>query len=262
MKDKLIEYKDVIISNSIYDGAKLIIGLLTGGGITGYAANAVAAYNQIPVQYRKWIAILVVIVFTLGYLELLSRLSNSKPRFPSMVCDYEILRKNMRLEYGKGACKYLLEIKLKSKKNNLDRYYGKYTWSGSGKALLKCTNRKYSLIELVRKDAYIEYEVLFNRTYRRGEVFSFVIEGTMPDPAYSFVPFLSTQVVVPTAKLNIHILIPPVYGVREIICESMAATRKNDEMSKTISLDDEGQAHWEINNPKLLYIYVMRWQLP
>lgn len=262
MKDKLIEYREVFVRNTIWELLKRIAGFLASTIIPGFAANVISAYYPFLSKYRIPIVIFVILLSAWGSLELFTRLSRNIPHLPPVDSKYMILERRIRFEYGKAVCKYNLKTKIIVCQNGVDRLCGKYTWTGSEKPKLNSGKTVHTLIELVRRDTYIEYELLFNQSYKKGKTVDCEIYGNFQDSQGSFVPFFNSIVREPTNKLIITICIPSQYGVKEVILEEIAGTRNSNSESNIAKLDANGEYSWIVRSPKLFYHYTTRWQFP
>lgn len=262
-KEKLNSYKDAILGNAIYDMIKLILVFLFGSGFVTFIGSILIDISKINllIKYRFFILFLAVIITVYIILEIYTRSYKKHPTTPSVEADYEVIKRESSFTYGKDFSKYELYLQIKSKINNLSRIQGKYTWSGSGTATLNCETKHCRLIMLTRKDSFIEYEVELRKSYKKGKITECNIVGNMPDPEHKFIPFFSTQITEETKELIINICIPPIYGVREIICEEIAIVRNSNQNSEVVLLDAEGKYQWRIPNPKLFYKYSVRWEL-
>lgn len=263
IQEKLNEYKEAILGNAIYDAIKLILIFLFGSSLTSIISNILIDISKVNflIKYRVYIIILVITITIYVILEIYTRNFKKHPTTPSVEADYEVIKREASFTYGQDSSKYELYLQIKSKTNNLNRIQGKYTWSGSGTASLNCETRHCKLIMLTRKDSFIEYEVELRKSYKKGKITECKIVGNMPDPEHKFIPFFSTQITEETKELIINICIPPLYGVREIICEEIAIVRNSNQNSEVVLLDTDGKYQWHIPNPKLFYKYSVRWEL-
>lgn len=263
IKGKLSEYKDAVIGNALYDLIKFIFISLIGSGFTSIIYNVFTDLVNINIltQYRIPITILVIIITLFIILEIYTKNFKHHPYTPSVESDYTVVKREIFFTYGRDASRYELFLHVKSNIKNLNRIYGKYTWSGSKEATLKCDTKHCNLILLTRKDSYIEYEVELRKNYRKGKYTECKIVGDMPDPEHKFIPFFATQITEDTKELILNICIPPEYNVKEVICEEIAIVRNSNQNSEVKLLDAQGNYKWIIKNPKLFYKYSIRWEL-
>lgn len=263
IKEKLSEYKDAIIGNAVYDVLKFILICLFGSSAISIVYNIIIDFVNINIllRYRIPITILVIIVTLYVILEVYTRNFKHHPYTPSVESDYTVVKREIYFTYGRDASRYQLNLNVKSNIKNLNRIYGKYTWSGSKEATLKCDTKHCNLILLTRKDSYIEYEVELGKNYRKGKHTECKIVGDMPDPEHKFIPFFATQITEDTKELILNICIPPNYNIKEVICEEIAIVRNSNQNSEVKLLDAQGNYKWVIKNPKLFYKYSIRWEL-
>ena len=262
MKEKIKEIFFSIISNTIYDIIKCFLLMLLSGTLIGFLSDVLIDVLKLDVlvRYKLYIIIFTVIVTSLIFLKIYATKVRSKT-YPTIESDYTVLERKVSFIYGKDESKYRLESSIKSKKKGLERYYGKYTWSGSDKPIFKTTDKSFLLHELKRKDSYTEYEVEFPKTYPKGAIINIGIEATLGDSNHEFVPFFSTRIYQQTKYLEISINIPIEYGVKQIICEEIAIVRGSNDNSSIQRLDSEGNYTWIIKKPKMYYAYSIRWDL-
>lgn len=262
-KEKITEYKDAVLGNALYDLIKYILVTCLGSGFVSLIANIGIELSKITflIQYKVWIIILLAIITALVILEFYTRNFKNHPTTPNVESNYTVLKREVTFTYGKDMSKYELYLNVKSNIKNLNRIYGKYTWSGSEKASIRCDTRHCNLIPLTRKDSFIEYEIELGKNYKKGKKAECKIVGEMPDSKHTFIPFFSTQITEETKLLVINICIPPEYGVREIVCEEIAIVRNSNQSSEINLLDAEGKYTWRVPAPKLFYKYSIRWEL-
>lgn len=260
---KIREYRDAVLGNAIYDIIKFILITLFCNGITSLIGCMLFDFlnNDILKKYQIPLLFLIIVLTTIVVLEIYTRNVKKIPNIPPVETDYTVIKREICFTYGKEKSKYELILNVKSNIKNLSRIYGKYTWSGSDTATLKCETKHCTLIPLTRKDSYIEYEIELRKNYKKGKQTECKIVGDMPDSKHTFIPFFATQITEETKRLIINIIIPPQYGVREIICEEIAVVRNSNQNSEVFLLDEDGKYTWDIKNPKLFYKYSIRWEL-
>jgi len=263
IKEKIKNYVDAVIGNGIYDIIKKCLGLLLGGTFTSTIVNISIDLLNISFldKYRVSISVVIIMLAIIFILEFYDRGFKHKPFVPDSVGDYDVLKREVTFTYGKEYSIYELYLVVKSNIKGLSRLHGKYTWSGSDPATITCETKHCHIIPLTRKDSFIEYEVELRKKFRKGARAECKIVGNMPDSKHTFIPFFSTRITEHTSELIVNICIPPIYNVREIICEEIAIVRNCNEKSMVVLLDSEGKYSWVIPNPKLFYVYSVRWEL-
>lgn len=262
-KEKGSEYYEAVIGNSLYDLLKFLIIYFISTIFTLIVGDATFSLFSLPFfkQYKLGILIILVLIVSFLVLEIYTRKFRKIPNYPPVDTDYEIEKKESFFTYGREQSSFKSIIDYKSNINNLRRLYGKYTWSGSEDATIKCYTKNYRLLPLARKDSFIEYEIELGLNHKRGQRGTYMLKGEMPDSKHTFVPFFSIQITEITKTLIIHVQIPPEYGVEEVIREEIAIVRNSNDNSKTERLDEDGSYTWTIQNPKLFYKYSIRWDL-
>lgn len=263
IKEKISDYKDAIIGNAIYDIVKFILISLIGSSSTSILYNIFIDFLDIDIltKYRIPITFFIVVFTLFIILEVYTKNFKHHPTTPPVESDYSVTKREIFFIYGKDASRYELYLNVRSEVKNLNRIYGKYTWSGSEEATLRCETRHCNLIPLTRKDSFIEYEIELKKNYKKGRHVECKIVGDLPDSKHTFIPFFASRITEETRELIINICIPPEYNVKEVICEEIAIVRNSNQNSEVKMLDAQGNYKWVIKHPKLFYKYSVRWEL-
>ena len=263
IKEKLAAYKNGIVGNAIYDVIKYVIRGILGIIILAAGGNFVADFSHLSIApaYKVVLFIIILLAISLIVLEILAKKYSKGSTALTVENDYRVIKREVFFTYGRDLSRYELLLNIKSNIKGLNRIHGKYTWSGSEKAIFRCETKHCTLIPLTRKDSYIEYEIELRKNYNKGQITSCKIVGDMPDSQHTFVPFLSTQITEETDELIMNICIPPEYNIKEVICEELAIVRNSNQEADVVSLDENGRYTWRIKNPKLFFKYSIRWEL-
>lgn len=261
MWDNISDFFKDLFKGGIIDALIYIFGVIIFGTITAMSGNAflkgLTQKGIIRVPIIIIVVSFVLLIFTICY----KKLTRKIPTFSAVESDYIIIERKMNFLYNKNSSTCEIYFKLKSTRNGTDRFNGKYTWSGSEPAKLTCDNTTYKIVELARRDSFLEYEVLFMRTYKKGQFIEFTLNFDLPDAQGHFIPFLSSHIREITKKLVVSVNIPPAYGVREVICEVIEGTHNKNDCCRVEKLDSNGKYVWEVRHPQLLHIYSLRWTL-
>ena len=126
--------------------------------------------------------------------------------------------------------------------------------------MIKSGIPEQQVVETTRKNIWRFYEIRLQKTLKKGDIIDTEVIWELEDLENIAVPFISATVEEPTNIIKLNLSIPTTFGVREVTCQissSIGAEKPFD--SFTRPLDKHGEATWEINNPKLLYHYEMKW---
>ena len=248
-----------LFHNFTYDLVKRILLIIFSSGSS--FSGAFLFFNKL--EMPLWLVIIICIaIAALGaFVALLIQqaISNRYTRAEKVECNYEILEKTVTFKYDGTKCYYNAELKLLFSKKTRE-YYGKFYWSGSGDGQIKPVNRNYTLNELKRRTRYIEYVVVFDRAYKKGQKLTLKLSGVMDDPQKQFSPYFATTVNDPTKKLKIVLQIDPQkYPIADLEREIVPPTCCGHENCEQVQLDESGEFTWEISNPRLTYQYSLNW---
>ena len=262
MWDKIKALFRSILENGVFELVKALVLLIIIPTAGGLGTSILADFITVLQPYRIPLIILVVLIILFVVLCIYQRFSKKYPAFPPVNSDYSIMQREVSFQYGKTECSYEMKVRLRAKKYGINQYVGKYAWSGSARPIIKCIKSQHTYIELEQKDIYSEYQIMFNQNYRKGKTVECGIAMTLRDPAETFIPYFSTQVLEPTQRLIITLTIPPEYGVTEVIKEQLPGARNENSIAENCQLNSHGEIQWEIKDPKLFYTYSFRWKFP
>jgi len=244
----------------IKDLLKLIFAAALGGGAAALTAQLVPILRPI-----KWYLVIALAAgLSWGMIVVTRRFGRFRPMFPDIDPDFWIVQKRLKYRYvDREHMTYSKTVRLRALKDGLTLYRDKYRWTGSGVASIVTTNREHEFVDTARKSVWQLYEVRFDKSLRRNELVDAEVVWSLHDPQHTAVPFFSATVEEPTDILTLQVRLNPQLGVREVICEhssSIGAKRPFQETRHP--LNDDGEFTWNIETPKLLHHYEIRWKLP
>ena len=230
-----------IVSNALWE---LIRSLLVPSVIA-----ALLAYANVPLIISGIISLLSLI----GLVSLIIR-------YRHVDFKYMFLEKTIYFEYRESYSIYRTEHKVKALANNVDRFYGRYTWDYD-KVEMQCKAPENSVITPHPiNDAYQKYDVYFGgRKYNIGDVYRVELESKMNGEL--LFPLFATTVIKPTNILYIYIKLPLHLLKSNKIRLVTSPTPSEVGISKTedATLDEFGEYIWKIPSPKLTYEYAIEW---
>lgn len=261
MKEKLRTLGESMFHDMTYDIIKAGLILVFSSGFT---FSGVYSLLKNIVQLPTWLIVLLAISVAalVAFFALLIYRAKSKKYTRAERIeknDYSIVEKIVTFTYGATKSLYKAELKLLINRKTRE-YYGRFYWSGSGHGHIKPKNRDFTLQELKRRTRYIEYVVIFDREYKKGEELTLTLLGEMEDPQKSFSPYFATTVNSPIKKLKIVLNIDPKnYPIEALERDIVPPTLRGHENCERVQLDDMGVYTWEISNPSLTYQYSLSW---
>ena len=230
-----------IISNALWELIRAIL--------VPTVTASLLAYSQVP--------IIIAVIISLMSLASLAALIL---KYRHIDFRYMFLEKTIYFEYKESYSIYNTDHKVRALTNNVDRFYGRYTWDYN-KVKMQCkAPSNSSIVPHPVNDAYQKYDVYFGgRRYNVGDVFKVELESKM-DGEIQF-PLFATTVIKPTNLLYIYIKLPlhllKSNKIRLVTSPSPAEVG----ISKTedAELDEHGEYIWKIKKPKLTYEYAIEW---
>lgn len=230
-----------IVSNALWE---LIRALLVPVVTTG-----LLAYSQVPL-------IIAVVISLLSLVSLVVLIF----KYRHVDFRYMFLEKTIYFEYKETYSIYKTDHRVRALTNNVDRFYGRYTWDYD-KVEMQCkAPSNSSIVPHPVNDAYQKYDVYFGgRKYNIGDIFQVELESKM-NGELQF-PLFATTVIKPTNLLYIYIKLPLHLLKSNKIRLVTSPTPAEVGISKTkdAELDKYGEYVWKIPNPKLTYEYAIEW---
>ena len=259
MREKLKNLFESWTQSFTYDAIKAILVIVFSSGFSSTGAYVFLREQGLPWWHLTILCISIAALFSFGVLLIVQGISNHYTPSDKIESNYEILEKTVALRYDGTKSYYNAEIKLLFKQKTRE-YYGKFYWSGSGDGRIKPINKNYRLNELKRRNRYIEYVVIFDRAYKKGQKLTLKLTGEMDDPEKKFSPYFATTVNDPTRRLRIVLQIDPQkYPIEDLEQDIVPPTRGGHEDCCSVCLDESGVYTWEIKNPVLTYQYSLNW---
>lgn len=230
-----------IISNALWELIRaLFIPIVTTG---------LLAYYSVPLA----IAIFIFASSTISLVILIYKYHHID--FP-----YMYLEKDIYFEYNETYSVYNIYHKARALTNNVDRFYGRYTWDYNKVAMTCIAPSNSTIIPRPINDVYQKYDVYFGgRSYNIGDVFKVELASKMYGELQF--PLFATTVIKPTNLLQIHIKLPLKLLKSKSIRLVTSPTPAEVGISRTTDaeLNDNGEYIWKIRNPNLTYEYAIEW---
>lgn len=253
------EYLHSLLQNALYDILKTILIAIFTTGIVFPSSFCFFNLFQLPIWCIIVISIGVAALVFFIVLSIYQRVSYKYVTPVKLDCDYTIISKEMKFVYDGDVSVYESNIKIEFIKKS-SHYFGKFYWSGSGEAFIDVTNPNYQLNILKRRTRYIEYEIVFDKAFKKGQKVSFKIKGKMNDPERTFSPYFSTLVDVPTKRLRIILNIDQnKYPISDLEREEVLPHRNGHENCESINLSGD-EYEWCIDKPHIDYQYCLAWK--
>ena len=258
---KLHTFIKRIIGITFWQAIKIILGFVFTTSTFVLLSQILISSITIFTQF-KWY---LIIVFASGggwiFIILYQKFQRNRPRFPALDMNFCILEKEITYEYlTQYKMVYKKRVVLKALKKDLEAYYDKYHWTGRGKVEMKSGIKSHKVRKTTPKNVWQFYEINFQRCLKKCEEIETEIIWELEDEEKVAVPFLSATIEEQTDKLILNLILPISLGVKEVICEIHSSIgAKKPLYIETKKLDRYGKVRWEIDNPKLLYHYEMRW---
>ena len=261
MNDKFKDLIREVLGVTIWEIIKFALGFICTVTSFVFASQMLISVVDILVQFKWYLAIIFATGGAWIFLILYQRISRFHPTFPRIDFDFQILEKEIYYEYrNKTHMMYRKRVSVKALKNGLDTYHDKYQWTGNGNVKISSAIKEQQFRKTIKKNVWQFYEIRFQKTLAKKESIETEIVWDLEDVNREAVPFFSATIEEPTDFLKLNLSLTPKLGVKEVTCEiSSGIGAKKPFNSKTIPLDRNGRATWEIKKPKLLYHYEIKW---
>lgn len=210
--------------------------------------------------YQWYFYILAVAIGIWSFIFIRDRFFVYRPVFPRIYPDYRILEKDILYEYkDRTHMIYRKRLKIKALIDNIKSIEHRYRWTGKGTIKVFLSHPKQKYIETFQKGLFQYYQVIFERTLKKKEIYDIEILFELEDVEGKARTFLSTLIEEPTDYLSLKVKLPYSFKINEAvyeICTHMGAQNPVD--TNKIPFKN-GVAELEISKPKLLYYYEITW---
>lgn len=254
------KWRDKALELTFVGLIKYLLSLIFTSSLFTFVAQILTSSIGMLNQYKVIISIIVfsgtAFLFTLIY----NKYFQFRPIYARMEMDYRIINKEIFYEYeDKTHLKYNIKLSLEALRNNLKCYKGRYRWSGIGNVNVTSPIKEHVYLE-TENTVFQHYEILFNRTLRKGELIKTELKFDLEDTQKVAGPFVSATIQEPTEKLRITLKLPHIFNVIKVVCDECSNVGGSVLESKEVDLDCNGEVIWEIKKPKLLHCYEIKWR--
>ena len=252
-----------MVNKSIYDMIKTLLVLFVTSGSLGFLVSIVTSKIGFLAQYSLFITILSVAAVCFIFMAVHDRFSINYVVIRVTESCFRIIKKEYTYTYkDKKNMTFRKKLTLKALKNNTDCYHDRYFWTGHGDTTVVSEHNDQEYAETIRKDVYQEYVINFDRNLKKGEVIVTSIFFTLEDLDNKAIPFLSTTISEPTDYLSMKVKVPVSFRIEKAIAEIFPCADSYIPVKTEIILfDKDGEAKWEVNNPKRFHLYSLRWKM-
>lgn len=252
-----------VISKGIYDIIKYLF-VIALAGITSLAALVISINTKYLIPYAIIITITSAAAVTLLALLIYKHFSPIYNFYIETDFKYIFLQKEYYYEYiDIDHITYKKILTLKVLCEGLDRYYDKYNWTGGYTPVIISDDKNHTIIPTTKRDSFQQFEVLFGRRYRKGDVIKLILTFDLKNSENKATPAISTTIVEPTKHLILHIKIAKDYRKSSAIAQKFPITDSRIALENFEKrFDSEGEIIWEIQNPPMLLVYSLSWEVP
>lgn len=262
VKDFFKEIFKGLINFTVFQIILFILGLI-------FTTGTFALISQILTRSIVFISnynYFFIVIFASGgawlFISLFHRFYRNRPNFPALDLDFRTLEREITYEYkSRNHMHYKKRVFLQALKNNLDRYIDKYSWTGKGTVDVKSSIKEHLYKEGIKKNVWQFYEIIFQKTLKKGETIETELFWHLYDKESKAVPFLSSTITEQTDLLILKLILPPNLSVKEVILEISCGIDASYRPFKTETLLPyrNGRFKWIVKKPKILNYYEMRW---
>lgn len=255
-----------VLGNLIWDVAKLLMAGLVAAILwllSNLSSQIIILGVSTLVPYKWLLTALLFCGSALVSILLYRRMSKFHPHFPRIDCDFEILELEIIYDHKQqNRMVYTKRKRLRALRNGLDRYFDRYRWTGGGTVAMRSSMKGQQIVTEERRSVWQFYAIKFNRKLGRGEEIQTEVVWELEDIENVAVPFLSSTVEEPTARMILKVKFPPELNVEEVIREISPVMGARKPFSTTPDKTAHSEYTWTIASPKLLYHYEVGWEWP
>ncbi|MBE2185658.1 MAG: hypothetical protein IAE99_02655 [Rhodothermales bacterium] len=238
---------------------KDFIVLVFSGGLSAFVTGYLSDKFRLDIWAQLGTLLIIIGFIFIVFRKLWKTFNKNIPDIPKIISSYSINHRSIVHDVSRESkVIHRRSWNLKSTSRNLRRFTDSFRWTGDGVANIVCKNASYSVkIEEPHQDEYVFYQIDFNKFIKKNQSISFEVEWNLQGQGK---PFISTNILDRTDKLEMTVVFGRDSGIREVICEVFPHPQwVEPEETTTLSVGDEGVVKWIVDNPKLMWHYQMRW---
>lgn len=181
----------------------------------------------------------------------------SKKGYPSYYNTEHIQIDN---DYYVSDSEIIFQKTCKSKilKEGFNKLHNRISWFADEKITLESLTNGVSIEYLDLKDTNLNYNVVFDHEFSKGEIVEYCIKATLTNKHKHFENFFSTEVITPIKNLNIHLRITD-QSVRNYYTQKISSSPMNIRTESPVKHSLYKTVHWYIEDPELHFEYKIFW---
>ncbi len=195
-------------------------------------------------------------------LEILNGISETHPRiainkFPSYY-NVEHLQIDNDYYVSQTDIIFIKTCKCKILKDGFNKIHNRITWFADEKIELISLTKNVEIEILNLRDTNLNYNVVFNHTFKRDEIVEYRIKAVLSNENKHFNNFFSSEIITPIKDLNIHLNLIDL-NVDKIYTQKISSSPLNARTEKPNEIDFFSPYHWHIPNPEIHFEYKIYW---
>ena len=195
-------------------------------------------------------------------LEILNGISETHPRiainkFPSYY-NVEHLQIDNDYYVSQTDIIFIKTCKCKILKDGFNKIHNRITWFADEKIELILLTKNVEIEILNLRDTNLNYNVVFNHTFKRDEIVEYRIKAVLSNENKHFNNFFSSEIITPIKDLNIHLNLIDL-NVDKIYTQKISSSPLNARTEKPNEIDFFSPYHWHIPNPEIHFEYKIYW---
>lgn len=153
---------------------------------------------------------------------------------------------------------YIKSCRSRVLKEGFNKLHNRITWFVDEKIKLSSLTKGIDIQYLDLRDTNLNYNVVFNRSFRKGEVFDFRIKAILTNDNHHFANFFSTEVIAPIENLSIHLNLED-KSIKKYYTQKLSSSPMNVRTEPPEEHLLQTPVHWNIQKPELNFEYKIFW---
>lgn len=143
-------------------------------------------------------------------------------------------------------------------KEGLNSIHNRITWFQDENVELIPITKGIRIETLDLKDTNLNYNVVFDRRFKKGEIVSYRVKAILQNKNNHFENFFSTEVITPIGQLNMHLSLSDT-KVKHYYTQKLSDSPMNVRTESPVKHDYFTPSHWYIEKPELHFEYKIFW---
>lgn len=143
--------------------------------------------------------------------------------------------------------------------DGIEKIHNRVTWFIDENISINSLIDGIDIEKIDLRDTNTNFNILMNKTYNKGDIFSYKTKITLSNNNSHFENFFSTEIITPIQNLDIHLNIND-KNVKKYYTQKISHSPMNIRTELPVENTFYSPVHWHISNPEVNFEYKIFWE--